>query len=172
MDMPNMNNELRQAIKDHNYGRVVELIDLGADVNGAHVFGTNLNHKWTHVYMAVNECIPHNSNESPIDHDDPRIRIIKYLILKGADINGMNGYLYWTPLYFAAKYGSFICVKLLLESGANSEIKNGLSDSDFVSELVSGSGQTAARGAKDEGHHMIAEFIESYNIDNLTKGVF
>lgn len=52
------------------------------------------------------------------------IKIIESLIKLGADINIQDSYMGWSPLMQAAYFGNTKAVKLLLKSGANSQLKN------------------------------------------------
>ena len=81
------------------------LIDNGADVNGRDIQGqTPLHHA---------SIIPQSITVEPV----------KYLIEKGADINAKDSYSQ-TPLFFAQGAKNNEVVEMLIEAGANEEIRN------------------------------------------------
>lgn len=74
-------------------------------------------------------------------------KLIRLLSQKGADVNEKGGYLEKTPLHLAATNGDLKTVKLLIELGADKEIKDA-------------NGGTAAVRAREQGHQEIADILE------------
>jgi len=140
--------ELYFAILAHDYDAVVLAVEGGNDVNRRCMVG---NYEFTYLYL-VCERFGKDSNCAPT-----AIKIIGYLISKGADVNAVSGYLRLTPLHFAAYCGYIEYVEVLLESGASFDI------CDIH-------GRTAPGFAESNGHHEIAAYIRSYN-DIPVKGV-
>jgi len=137
--------KLLAAIRCNDYDGVVKAIEAGADVNKYHdSWGRTL----TNIYVAIEK----NKYDG---HDN--VKIIKYLISKGANLDQANGPLCWTVLHYASFYNMIDFVKLLLENGADSGIKDGRG---FDAVGIAGSIQN------DE----CAEYIRSYN-DIPVKGV-
>jgi len=131
--------DLKEAIKLNSYDRVVLAVEAGADVNGHPE--TSYAYKCHHLYWAMRFDIS----------------IIRYLILKGANINSLNGHAQWTPLHKVVFEGNFEVVKLLIEYGAQT----------WHTDIY---GRTVINIAEMNGHFEIAEYIRSYN-DIPVKGV-
>jgi len=123
-----------------DYNRVVECVEAGDDVNGYII--DQHGRKIHNLYCAV------RSNN---------MDIIKYLVLKGAVIDQVNGRFEMTALHFAAHMGYFEIVKFLLDNGASKDCET----ADF---------NNAVSYAKMGGHDVIEAYIKAYD-DGLTKGV-
>lgn len=79
----------------------------------------------------------------------PFAQTIEFLLKKGADANAVDTKEHWTPLMFAAAEGQYEVVKLLLDAGADTTIK----DVD---------GDTAESFAIQNKHNKVVKLIREY----------
>jgi len=104
---------LTQAAKEGDIAALQKLLDQGANINENAIVGGSMNGSL--LSQAAYYC---------------RIEAIKYLIHKGADINNATG---WTdygasggglrPLHMAARSGCTEAIKLLLDAGADIDVR-------------------------------------------------
>lgn len=79
----------------------------------------------------------------------PFAQTVEFLLKKGADASAVDSKEHWTPLMFAAAEGQYEVVKLLLDAGADSTIK----DVD---------GDTAESFAIQNKHDKVVKLIREY----------
>ena len=113
MAMTGCGTALTQAAKEGDIAALQKLLDEGADINENAIVGGSMNGSL--LSQAAYYC---------------RIEAIKYLIHKGADINNATG---WTdygasggglrPLHMAARSGCTEAIKLLLDAGADIDVR-------------------------------------------------
>jgi len=113
MAMTGCGTALTQAAKEGDIAAIQKLLDQGADINENAVVGGSMNGSL--LSQAAYYC---------------RIEAVKYLIQKGADINNATG---WTdyghsgkglrPLHMAARSGCTEAIKLLLDAGADIDVR-------------------------------------------------
>ncbi|MEK6743481.1 MAG: ankyrin repeat domain-containing protein [Nitrospirota bacterium] len=104
---------LTRAARDGDIAAIQKLLDQGANINENAIVGGSMNGSL--LSQAAYYC---------------RIEAIKYLIHKGADINNATG---WTdygasggglrPLHMAARSGCTEAIKLLLDAGADIDVR-------------------------------------------------
>jgi len=123
-----------RLIQSHDFDGVVQAVDEGIDVNGYCIISGQ------EFYYLNGACI----------WNDRTMRIIKFLIEKGANVDSISGHDNWTPLHTAARDGRMDIVEILLDAGANKEIKDKYGD-------------TAADLAESHGYIVVAEYIRSYS---------
>ena len=113
MAMTGCGTGLTQAAKEGDISAIQKLLDKGADINESGTMGG---------VMAG----------SPLSYAAYRCRIesVKYLIQKGADINNATGYTDYgssggglRPLHMAASSGCTEAIKLLLDAGADIDVR-------------------------------------------------
>ena len=125
---PNKQTALMLAAFNGHTQIVAMLIDYGADVNHADV-----NNRTALMYSS----------------SGPFPKTVELLIAKGADVNVVDNNEKWTALMFAAAEGQAENVRLLLDAGA----KTGLKDVD---------GDTAEDFAIRNGHTEVAKMIRDH----------
>ncbi|KAF0144368.1 MAG: ankyrin [Nitrospirae bacterium] len=113
MAMGGCGTALTQAAKEGDISALQKLIEEGADINEGAIVGGSMNGSL--LSQAAYYC---------------RIEAVKYLIHKGADINNATG---WTdygasggglrPLHMAARSGCTEAIKLLLDAGADIDVR-------------------------------------------------
>src|SRR3989338_4293865 len=113
MAMAGCGTALTQAAKEGDIAALQKLLDQGANINENAIVGGSMNGSL--LSQAAYYC---------------RIEAIKYLIHKGADINNATG---WTdygasggglrPLHMAARSGCTEAIKLLLDAGADIDVR-------------------------------------------------
>jgi len=132
------NNDLITAHTQRDWDGVKRAVDAGADIN---VYPTRSGNKYTILYESIF-----------LNHYD----MAQYLISKGASVDLVSGPEEWTTLHLAISHKSIKMIKLLLDNGADIEIKNiyGKTPYDF---------------ALESNEKYIIECVESYGFP--TKGV-
>jgi len=145
--------QLRSSISSINFDGVVHAIEQGADVNGYHEINGC---KYYTFYEVCNRYPTYNNYQ-----DAELLRILKYLISKGADVNSIGCARRQTPLHIAASVGWLDGVVVLLDSGANKEITDiyGLTAESHAESL----------GYQNIEYYGIPEYIRSYEFP--VKGV-
>ena len=113
MAMTGCGTGLTQAAKEGDIAAIQKLLDQGGDINENAMVGGSMNGSL--LSQAAYYC---------------RIEAVKYLIHKGADINNATG---WTdygasgrglrPLHMAARSGCTEAIKLLLDAGADIDVR-------------------------------------------------
>jgi len=141
IDFSNSNANIREAFCQYDHNAIISLINNYNDANGYHDYYHD-GFAYYNLYLA-SRC--------------RNIEPVKHLISKGAEINQVSGHLRWTALHVAAFNGSFNIVKYLLDSGADSEIKDT-------------AGHTAGDLAEQQGNHDVVVCIETH-VFELVKGV-
>jgi len=142
---------LHKAVSANDYNGVVLSIASGSDANGYIEIDTA---RFYHLY---NVCGNHYSSRNNCTRTT--IKIIKYLISKGADINSSNADSKWTPLHFAANCGYDCYVKVLLDDGANVDAQDKY-------------GKTALENAERGGKWHVVKCIREHIAREVpTKGV-
>jgi len=143
--MAAQHDQIYKAVKSNDYDAVVLAVESAGDVNGYFLFPSSK------FYCLYEACHKDGKNDTKVS-----MRIIKYLISKGADLNSINGTLKLTPLHLAAYCGYDDYVAVLLEAGASTDI-------------IDGDGRNAFECARSNQHFETAAFIKSYH-DVLVKG--
>jgi len=145
--------DLYLAISRNNFDGVVRAVDRGIDINKHYNIGCV---DRSFLYFACEKYILFKKYGRHV-HDQPNIEIIKFLILRGANVNQIGDQSDRRPLHHVADLGCMELVVLLLDSGADKGIM------DWY-------GHNAADMAMSQRHFEVAEYIREYN-DMPVKGV-
>jgi ankyrin repeat protein len=121
-----MDQNLIQACKDGDLGRVIELVEQGADIHCETIYGSTPLHYARSVEIVqylveqgANMHCKNNYRSTPL-HLAESINIVQYLVEQGADIN-CKDYRGWTPLHYAK---SVEIARYLVEHGADIHCKD------------------------------------------------
>jgi ankyrin repeat protein len=124
---------LIRALKDYNAQEANQLISQGADVNSKDSTGwTALMYAATYGYIdTVELLVNRGADVSARDYTNQqtalmcsdKIEITKILIDAGAQVNVVDSFVGWTPLFRAAMKGNNEIVKLLIAKGADVNAK-------------------------------------------------
>ncbi len=121
---------LASAAFRNRLSAVKRFVELGANVNARDDVVGNTILMWACTGLAA------HFDDDPLFNDrEERLKIVRFLVEKGADINGLSAG-GETALHGAAKFDAQF-VRLLLELGANEDIKdsNGKTPLDWAKEL-------------------------------------
>ncbi len=154
------------AVLSNNLDVIIALHELGADPNGENAYGdTSLHYVVEEGFFDLLRPLmrlggdinkPNSFGISPFLAivNAGYFEIVEFLVSNGADINQAHQNLtssnmasYYTPLMVAALNGHEDVVRLLIENGANPELKNS-------------EGKTALDLASENGHRSLIEILE------------
>jgi ankyrin repeat protein len=107
-----MSSELIEAILQHNLGRVRTLLSQGADPNAPNEEG------WRPLHVAIGELEVGGSPE-----------FVTLLIDFGADVNAWDLHRHETPLLSASAPEGLEAARILLQAGADPNVRNDVGDS-------------------------------------------
>jgi ankyrin repeat protein len=137
----NMDQNLLQACTDGDLGRVIELVEQGADINCETEYGWTPLHNSTYVgsveivrYLVEQGADIHSKNNygfTPL-HYARSVEIVQYLVEQGADINCKSNY-GSTLLHFAK---TIEIARYLVEQGADIHSKNNCGDTPLQRHLI------------------------------------
>lgn len=122
---------IHHAVPSGDPAMIALLVEFGADIN-------------TRNYL--DETPLHESAK----HDE-RLRVTRYLVEKGADVNAVAAF-HVTPLIKAALFGCTKTAKYLVSAGASLDIKDD-------------HGRTAAKMARKHGYQELADWLEKKSMD-------
>lgn len=137
-----LENDLINAIKDHDLYKVQEYIDKGGDVNIKDDKGNPV------LVLAVQEANLYLMTD-----------IIKLLIENGADVDSSNDKNKITPLILATLYDIPYIVEILLENGANINLEI---DNPKIG-LIDLGGINAKQIANENKHFNILNLLNKYD---------
>lgn len=120
---------LFEAIEQHDANRVAELLSQGADPNAAREQWPG----WIPLHAAIEE----------LDYGGS-VEVVTLLLNHGADVNGWDAQHEATPLLMAIFRSNREAVRILLEAGANPNVRSGEGDSPLRWCVENGDRETAA----------------------------
>jgi uncharacterized protein len=109
-----MSNELFKAIEQHDGNRVAELLSLGADPNETEAKWRG----WTALHSAIDELDYGGSME-----------VVSLLLKHGANVNGWDTLHEATPLLMALFRNNKEAARILVNAGADPNVRSGEGDS-------------------------------------------
>lgn len=125
----------RSVTNGSNYETIKLLLDAGADIN------LDSNDKCTALHYSIAAYISNLKKNKSCNYNDQNnksdeiLQVINLLISSGANLNhqDLDGY---TPIYYAAVFGSFIhndiILKILIKAGADINIPNNLGETPLI----------------------------------------
>ena len=140
--------DLSEAVQSNNLSRVQDLLDQGCDPNGTDSTGK---FKLIHVASAkingievldalvnngadINATTMNNDKLTPLGVSirQTRLEHLEYLLEKGVDVNGIAKAPALKPIHLAIGERSVVVCRLLLENGANPNIRDSENEDGYV----------------------------------------
>ncbi|UYV60129.1 ASAP1 [Cordylochernes scorpioides] len=131
--------ELERAVRAQNLGKLLKVFAQGADLTCKMPSSAT---RETALHLAIAQ------------EDTSSLHIVDFLVQNSTSLDRQTSE-GWTPLHVCAHHGNTECMKLLLRSGANTQIENE-------------QGRTPLDLAKEQGHVMCVELLEHANHNKKT----